>query len=132
MRNARAANQPRIAYSVKWASFLVMMWMERSVSALVFGNNQSTSGPIIREVFPAEKLAEEAKEIKASQAISGRYRLKNLRTVMILCFDAFSRRRSKLERGRAGNDFDDLVCDRRLPNAIHVERQAVDQLARIL
>jgi len=38
----------------------------------VLGNSQSTSGPIIREVFEAEKLFEEAKEINASQAISGK------------------------------------------------------------
>jgi hypothetical protein len=43
-----------------------------SVSALVCGNNQSTSGPIIREVFEAEKLFEEAKEINPSQMRSGR------------------------------------------------------------
>jgi hypothetical protein len=38
----------------------------------VFGNNQRISGPMMREVFPALKSSEEAKEIKASQAISGR------------------------------------------------------------
>jgi hypothetical protein len=42
------------------------------VSGLVFGNSQRTSGPMMREVFPALKLSEEAKEIKASQAMSGR------------------------------------------------------------
>jgi hypothetical protein len=30
------------------------------VSGLVLGNNQSTSGPIMREVLPALKLSEEA------------------------------------------------------------------------
>jgi hypothetical protein len=32
----------------------------------------------MRDVFEAEKLFEEANEIKASQIISGRYRLRNL------------------------------------------------------
>jgi len=72
VRNARAARSPRIAYSVKCAIFRVMKWIVASVSALVLGNNQSTSGPIIREVFEAEKLFEEANEINASQAISGK------------------------------------------------------------
>jgi hypothetical protein len=72
VRNARAARNPRIAYSVKCASFLVMKWTINSVSGVVFGNNQSMSGPIMRDVFPAEKLPEEAKEMKASQAISGK------------------------------------------------------------
>ena len=72
MRNARAARNPRIAYSVKCAIFRVMKWMVASDSALVLGNNQSTSGPIIREVFEAEKLFEEAKEMKPSQIMSGR------------------------------------------------------------
>jgi hypothetical protein len=61
-----------MAYSVKWAIFLVMKWIVASVSALVWGNNQSTSGPIMREVFDAEKLLEEANEINASQITSGR------------------------------------------------------------
>jgi hypothetical protein len=49
-----------------------MPWIVANVSGLVCGNNQSTSGPIIREVFEAEKLSEEAKEINASQTISGK------------------------------------------------------------
>jgi len=49
-----------------------MKWTITRVSGLVLGNNQSISGPMMREVLPAEKLPEEAKEIKASQAISGR------------------------------------------------------------
>ena len=72
VRNARAARNPRIAYSVKCASFLVMKCIVTSVSGVVFGNSQSMSGPMMRDVFPAEKLPEEAKEIKASQAISGK------------------------------------------------------------
>ena len=72
VRNARAARNPRIAYSVKWASFLVIKWTVRSVSGVVFGNSQSMSGPMMRDVFPAEKLPDEAKEIKASQPISGK------------------------------------------------------------
>src|SRR6185503_15994811 len=92
--------------------------MVARVSALVFGNNQSTSGPMMREVLPALKLSEEAKEINASQTTSGRYRLSSLAT--------------SLKRRGAGNDFDDLVCDRCLTNAVHVERQSFDQLTRIL
>ena len=61
-----------MAYSVKCAIFLVMKWTTARVSGLVFGNSQSISGPMMREVFPAEKLSEEAKEINASQATSGR------------------------------------------------------------
>ena len=72
VRKARAARNPRIAYSVKWASFRVKKWTVRSVSGVVFGNSQSMSGPMMREVFPAEKLPEEAKEINASQTIRGR------------------------------------------------------------
>jgi hypothetical protein len=72
VRNARAARKPRIAYSVKCAIFRVMKWIVASVSALVLGNSQSTSGPMIREVFEAEKLFEEAKEMKPSQITSGR------------------------------------------------------------
>src|SRR5215211_2922948 len=60
VRNARAAKNPRIAYSVKCATFRVMKWMVASVSILVFGNSQSTSGPMMRDVLLAEKLAEEA------------------------------------------------------------------------
>ena len=60
-----------------------------NVSVLVFGNSQSTSGPIMREVFEAEKLSDEANEINASQATSGRYRLRNLVKVatfnLLLC-----------------------------------------------
>ena len=37
-----------------------------------------------------------------------------------------------LQRGGSGNDFDDLVGDRGLADAVHVQRQAVDQLARVL
>lgn len=37
-----------------------------------------------------------------------------------------------LKRGRTRDDFDDFVGDRRLTDAIHIERQAVYQLARIL
>jgi hypothetical protein len=72
VRKARAARNPRIAYSVKCASFLVITWTTASVSGVVFGNSQLISGPIMREVFPAEKLSDEAKEINASQARSGR------------------------------------------------------------
>ena len=57
---ARAARNPRIAYSVKCAIFRVMKWMVASVSILVFGNSQSTSGPMMRDVLLALKLAEEA------------------------------------------------------------------------
>ena len=60
VRKARAAKKPRIAYSVKCATFRVMRWMVASVSGLVSGNSQSMSGPRMRDVFPAEKLAEEA------------------------------------------------------------------------
>jgi hypothetical protein len=42
------------------------------VSALVCGKNQSTRGPIIREVFEAEKLFDEAKEMNPSQITSGK------------------------------------------------------------
>ena len=60
VRKARAAKKPRIAYSVKCAIFRVKNWIVASVSALVFGNSQSTSGPIMRDVLLAEKLAVEA------------------------------------------------------------------------
>jgi len=43
-----------------------------SVSAGVFGNSQRISGPMMRDVFPALKLSEDANEMKTSQAISGR------------------------------------------------------------
>jgi len=46
--------------------------MTASLSGLVWGNNQSTSGPMIRDVFEAEKLFEEAKEMKPSQTTSGK------------------------------------------------------------
>lgn len=72
VRNARAASSPRIAYSVKWASLRVTKWITTSVSGLVLGNSQSTNGPMMREVLPAEKLAEEANEMNASQSRSGR------------------------------------------------------------
>ena len=72
VRNARAAKNPRIAYSVKCAIFLVVKWTMSSVSGVVFGNSQRMSGPMMREVFPAEKLPDEAKEINASQTIRGK------------------------------------------------------------
>jgi hypothetical protein len=37
-----------------------MKWMVAIVSGLVFGNNQSTSGPMMRDVLLALKLSEEA------------------------------------------------------------------------
>jgi hypothetical protein len=46
--------------------------MTASVSGDVFGNTQRISGPMMRDVFPALKLSEEAKEMNVSQAISGR------------------------------------------------------------
>ena len=52
---------PRIAYSVKCASFRVITWTTASVSGVVLGNNQRTSGPMMREVFPAEKLSRGSK-----------------------------------------------------------------------
>src|ERR1051325_7680882 len=104
--------------------------MVASVSGLVFGNNQSTSGPMMREVLAALKLSEEAKEIKESQTIRGRLRLKNLPTSVSVSYVPFCG--TKLKRRCPGNDFDDLVCDRSLANAIHVKRQRVDQLTRIL
>ena len=69
--NARAARNPRMAYSVKCAILRVMKWTTASVSGVVFGNNHSMSGPIMRDVFPAEKLPDDAKEINASQASKG-------------------------------------------------------------
>ena len=72
VRNALAARNPRIAYSVKCAILRVMKWIVASVSGLVCGNNQSTSGPMIRDVFEAEKLFDEAKEMKPSQMTSGK------------------------------------------------------------
>ena len=72
MRNARAAKNPRIAYSVKCAILRVMILTTASVSGLVLGNNQRISGPIIRDVFPALRLSEEAKEINTSQTMSGK------------------------------------------------------------
>ena len=113
-RKARAARIASNAYSVKWASFLVIPWITSRVSGVVLGNSQSTNGPMIRDVFPAEKFPVEANEMNAIQRMSGRYRL-------II-----------LEGGRSGDDFDDLIGDCRLANAIHVQRQSVDQFARIL
>ena len=74
-RNARAARSARIAYSVRCASFRVTLWIVSIVSGLVSGNNHRTSGPIIRDVFEAEKLPVEANEMNAIQAMSGTYRL---------------------------------------------------------
>jgi hypothetical protein len=39
---------------------------------LVSGNSQRISGPMMREVLPALKLSEEAKEMNSSQATSGK------------------------------------------------------------
>jgi hypothetical protein len=38
----------------------------------VLGWSQSTSGPMMRDVFSAEKLSDEAYEMKTSQATSGK------------------------------------------------------------
>src|SRR6476660_846774 len=84
------------------------------LSGVVAGNSQRTSGPIIREVFPAEKLPVEANEMNAIQRMSGTYRL------------------TVLEGSGSGNDFDDLIGDCGLTDAIHVQRQSVDQFARVL
>jgi len=46
--------------------------MTASVSGVVWGNSQRINGPMMRDVFPAEKLSDEANEINASQAMSGR------------------------------------------------------------
>jgi len=74
-RKARAARSPSSAYSVRCAIFRVTAWIVSIVSGVVSGNSHRTSGPIIREVFEAEKLPVEANEMNAIQAISGRYRL---------------------------------------------------------
>jgi len=42
------------------------------VSGFVFGNSQRISGPMMRDVFEALKSSDEAKEINASQTMSGR------------------------------------------------------------
>jgi hypothetical protein len=49
-----------------------MPWITVSVSGVVFGNSQSTSGPMILDVLPALKLSDEAKEMNMSQAARGR------------------------------------------------------------
>lgn len=49
-----------MTYSVKCAALRVIMWIMRRVSGVVFGNNHNTSGPMMRDVFPALKLSEEA------------------------------------------------------------------------
>ena len=74
-RKARAARSPSSAYSVKCASFRVTAWIVSIVSGLVSGNSHRTSGPIIRDVFEAEKLPVEANEMNAIQAMSGTYRM---------------------------------------------------------
>jgi hypothetical protein len=49
--------------------------MNISVSGEALGNSHWNSGPRTVEVFDAEKLADEANEIKVIQPISGRYLL---------------------------------------------------------
>jgi hypothetical protein len=49
----------------------VTEWIASIVSGLVSGNSHKTSGPIIRDVFPAEKLPVEANEMNANQRMSG-------------------------------------------------------------
>ena len=60
VRKARAAKNPRIAYSVKCATFRVMKWITARVSGVVRGKSQSISGPMMREVFSAENSSDEA------------------------------------------------------------------------
>ena len=72
---ARPDRNPSIAYSRKWPDLRTRKCMKMSVCSAAFGNSHFNRGPMKDEVFEAEKLAEEAKEIKANQAMSGRYLL---------------------------------------------------------
>lgn len=72
---ARAASRPSNAYSRKWPALRTRKCINTRVASEAFGNSHFNRGPMTDEVFEAEKLAEEANEIKANQAISGRYLL---------------------------------------------------------
>ena len=53
--------------------------MNRTVPSEAPGNSHSIKGPTKREVFGAEKLSDDAKEMKSIQPIRGTYLLTALR-----------------------------------------------------
>ena len=72
--------------------------MVASCSGVVLGNSQRTIGPIILEVLLAEKLLDDATEMKISQRMRGTYRLRNLASD---CF-AMGQHVSTVARQRTG------------------------------
>jgi len=71
LTNARPANQPSTAYSVKCAAFRTRKCAIRILSSVKFGNSQRRSGRTTLEVFTAENSPVDAKEINAIQSKSG-------------------------------------------------------------
>lgn len=138
-RKARAARNPNTAYSTKCASFRTSTCTTVRVSADAFGKNQRKSGPIILEVLFAEKLADEAKEMKIIHPTSGKYLQRNVREFGLegestddigtqkqrweashrfpsFCSDLTDH----LEGSRSRDDLNNLICDRCLTHPIHV------------
>lgn len=75
--------------------------MVASCSGVVLGNNQRTIGPMIRDVLLAEKLLDEATEMKISQSKRGTYRLRNLASD---CFAMGQHVSSAVARGSSTSD----------------------------
>src|ERR1041385_1178263 len=142
------------AYSERCASFRTHRCITSSLAGDVFGNNQRTNGPMIREVLVAENSSEEANEMNAIHAISGSQRLRNLASdwfcieprpldfdLWPLTFDKLKLlhpgegQRPKaflLESRRSRDDFNNLVRDCSLADSIHVQCKTVDQFTRVL
>ena len=74
IEKARAESSARMAYSVKCAALRIRKCARASLSSEMPGNNQSSSGRMMRDVFSAENSPVEAKKMKASQRMSGPYR----------------------------------------------------------
>ena len=81
------------------------------------GNSHKSKGLRTLEVLAAENPPVEANRIKTIQSKSGPYRRMR---------DAVITKVARLESGGARNDFDDLVGDRGLTHAIHVQGKRVN------
>src|SRR5215218_8714631 len=68
VRSARAARSASTAYSVTCAALRTKKWTCRIEPSAMSGKSHRRSGRMIREVFDAEKFADEAKSTKAAHA----------------------------------------------------------------
>ena len=71
VRKARAASSASTAYSEKCAALRTRKWTWASDASEMPGRSQRSSGLMMRDVFDAEKLADEANSTKHAHATKG-------------------------------------------------------------